>query len=147
MEVQAGDNGLLAVNFIEEQQQQPAVASNSIAERTVTLLQAYFAGKKVVFDLPLTPVGTPFQQSVWQQLQQIPYGKTSTYSAVAQLLNNPLSVRAVGTANGQNPIAIIIPCHRVIGADGSLTGYAGGLWRKERLLILEGFLKEQKSLW
>lgn len=147
MEVQAGDNGLLAVNFIEEQQQQPAVASNSIAERTVTLLQAYFAGKKVVFDLPLTPVGTPFQQSVWQQLQQIPYGKTSTYSAVAQLLNNPLSVRAVGTANGQNPIAIIIPCHRVIGADGSLTGYAGGLWRKERLLTLEGFLKEQKSLW
>jgi methylated-DNA-[protein]-cysteine S-methyltransferase len=98
--------------------------------------------------LPLSPIGTEFQQSVWKELLQIPFGKTSTYSDIANNLNNPLSVRAVGTSNGKNPIAIIIPCHRVIGADGSLTGYAGGLWRKEVLLKLEGNPHyNQPSLW
>jgi methylated-DNA-[protein]-cysteine S-methyltransferase len=90
------------------------------------------------FDLPLAPKGTPFQQEVWRFLQTIPYGKTTSYGAIAQAMGKPKATRAVGAANGRNPIAIIIPCHRVIGSNGSLTGYAGGLRFKEALLSLEG---------
>lgn len=103
----------------------------------VTQLTAYFAGELQAFDLPLAPKGTPFQQKVWAYLQTIPYGRTTTYGTIAQELGNPKSTRAVGAANGRNPIAIIIPCHRVIGSDGKLTGYAGGLQIKEALLRLE----------
>jgi methylated-DNA-[protein]-cysteine S-methyltransferase len=103
----------------------------------VTQLTAYFAGELQTFDLPLAPQGTPFQQEVWAHLQTIPYGRTTTYSAIAQELGNPKSTRAVGAANGRNPIAIVVPCHRVIGRDGKLTGYAGGLGFKEALLSLE----------
>ena len=94
--------------------------------------------KQLAFDLPLAPRGTPFQQRVWQALLEIPYGHTTSYSELAERIGNPKSVRAVGTANGANPISIIIACHRVIGRDGSLTGYAGGLARKALLLKLEG---------
>ena len=103
----------------------------------VSQLTAYFAGELQTFDLPLAPKGTPFQQEVWAYLQTIPYGRTITYGAIAQELGNPKSTRAVGAANGRNPISIIIPCHRVIGSDGKLTGYAGGLKVKEALLRLE----------
>ncbi len=101
-------------------------------------LERYFEGRLKRFDLALAPRGTPFQQRVWQALLQIPYGQTTSYSELAERLGNPKAVRAVGTANGANPISIIIPCHRVIGRDGSLTGYAGGLPRKALLLKLEG---------
>jgi methylated-DNA-[protein]-cysteine S-methyltransferase len=101
-------------------------------------LDEYFAGRRQRFELPLAPQGTVFQQAVWQALQSIPYGQTSSYSALAAEIARPKAVRAVGAANGANPIAIIIPCHRVIGRDGSLTGYAGGLPRKALLLRLEG---------
>ena len=101
-------------------------------------LDRYFEGRLKRFDLPLAPRGTPFQQRVWQALLEIPYGHTTSYSELAERIGNPKSVRAVGTANGANPISIIIPCHRVIGRDGSLTGYAGGLARKALLLKLEG---------
>lgn len=101
-------------------------------------LDEYFAGRRQVFELPLAPQGTAFQQSVWKALQKIPYGQTSYYSRLAEQLGKPKAVRAVGTANGANPISVIIPCHRVIGRDGSLTGYAGGLHRKAQLLTLEG---------
>ena len=100
-------------------------------------LRAYFAGELTTFTLPLAPPGTPFQRAVWDALERIPYGTTTTYSAIAHALHNPGAVRAVGAANGQNPIAIVVPCHRVIGADGTLTGYAGGLVRKRALLALE----------
>lgn len=103
----------------------------------VTHLRAYFAGKLQTFDLPLAPQGTPFQQEVWRYLQTIPYGRTTTYGTIAQALGKPNASRAVGAANGRNPIAIIIPCHRVVGSDGKLTGYAGGLEIKEALLGLE----------
>lgn len=103
----------------------------------VSQLTAYFAGELQTFDLPLAPKGTPFQQKVWAYLQTIPYGRTTTYGTIAQELGNPKSTRAVGAANGRNPIAVIIPCHRVIGSDGKLTGYAGGLKVKEALLALE----------
>jgi methylated-DNA-[protein]-cysteine S-methyltransferase len=100
-------------------------------------LEAYFAGELTTFDLPLAPRGTPFQEKVWQALRTIPYGKTASYRDVAVQVGNPTAVRAVGAANGRNPISIIVPCHRVIGADGSLTGYGGGMERKRWLLDLE----------
>lgn len=100
-------------------------------------LQAYFSGTRRDFDLPLAPVGTPFQRAVWDALRAIPYGETRTYAQLAASVGRPKACRAVGMANNRNPIAILIPCHRVIGADGSLTGYAGGLDAKKTLLALE----------
>lgn len=100
-------------------------------------LAAYFAGKRTDFDLPLQPVGTDFQQAVWMALRQIPYGHTASYADIAQAVGNPKAARATGQANNRNPIAIIVPCHRVIGRNGKLTGYAGGLDKKEFLLALE----------
>ena len=108
-----------------------------LLERAVEQLQEYFAAKRQQFDLPLAPAGTPFQQSVWSALQQIQYGATWSYLELAELLNKPTATRAVGSANGQNPISIIIPCHRVIGKNGTLTGYGGGVERKAWLLELE----------
>lgn len=109
-------------------------------------LDEYFAGRRKRFELRLAPQGTHFQQSVWHALQSIPYGQTSYYSRLAEQLGNPKAVRAVGTANGANPISVIIPCHRVIGRDGSLTGYAGGLQRKAQLLALEGASFPEQAL-
>ena len=100
-------------------------------------LAEYFAGERTEFELELRPAGTVFQQAVWELLLGIPYGKTTSYGALALELGDPRKVRAVGLANGRNPISIVIPCHRVIGADGSLTGYGGGLPRKRHLLDLE----------
>jgi methylated-DNA-[protein]-cysteine S-methyltransferase len=101
-------------------------------------LDAYFAGELSSFDLEMNLLGTPFQRSVWRELCEIPYGETISYGELAHRLGNPNASRAVGLANGRNPIAIIVPCHRVIGANGSLTGYGGGLERKTWLLELEG---------
>ncbi|MFJ4988253.1 methylated-DNA--[protein]-cysteine S-methyltransferase [Streptomyces sp. NPDC088732] len=100
-------------------------------------LEAYFAGELTDFDLPLAMRGTPFQQRVWAALREIPYGSVMTYGTLAAELGNPGSSRAVGLANGRNPISIVVPCHRVVGASGSLTGYGGGLGRKRYLLDLE----------
>lgn len=141
LQIKATDTALLEILFVDEpdlsDKELPEVP-NDITQLTALQLQEYFNGNRQDFDIPLAPAGTEFQQKVWQALTKIPFGKTTSYSAIANDLSNPLSVRAVGMANGKNPIAIIIPCHRVIGANGSLTGYAGGLWRKEKLLILEG---------
>ena len=101
-------------------------------------LKEYFAGKRHEFNLPLRLQGTEFQQRVWRELTKIPFGETRSYGQLAKLLSNPNGSRAVGLANGRNPIAIIVPCHRVIGADGSLTGFGGGIDRKEWLLSHEG---------
>ena len=112
-----------------------------VLKETKLQLQAYFAGKLQQFDVPLDlSAGTAFQQSVWQALLKIPFGTTTSYGALSNHIGKPLAVRAVGTAIGRNPIGIIVPCHRVIGADGSLTGYAGGLHRKEAFLKLESAL-------
>ena len=117
------------------------VAQLSILKDAHQQLQAYFEGQLKQCDLPLDlSAGTPFQQTVWQALLKIPFGKTSSYGALSNSICKPLAVRAVGTAIGRNPIGIIVPCHRVVGADGSLTGYAGGLHRKEAFLTLEGAL-------
>ena len=101
-------------------------------------LDSYWRGERRAFDLRLSPKGTPFQERVWKALTAIPYGTTISYGELARRVGNPRAVRAVGRANGRNPIAVIVPCHRVIGADGTLTGFGGGLDRKRTLLALEG---------
>ena len=108
-----------------------------IVETAARQLADYFAGKRRDFDLPLAPRGTEFQQRVWQELQRIPYGQTLSYGEIARRIGRPTAVRAVGAANGKNPIPIVIPCHRVIGRDGSLTGFGGGIDIKKQLLTLE----------
>jgi methylated-DNA-[protein]-cysteine S-methyltransferase len=106
-------------------------------------LERYFAGKLEVFEIPLDLIGTPFQQSVWKELLTIPYGTTISYRELADRLGNPRAVRAVGGANGKNPVSIIVPCHRVVGADGDLVGYGGGIDRKRWLLQHERALAPQ----
>jgi methylated-DNA-[protein]-cysteine S-methyltransferase len=117
--------------------------TNAVLLETERQLAEYFAGKRDRFDLPLEFSGTEFQKKVWQALLEIPYGETRSYGSIALRIGNAKAVRAVGAANGRNPISIIAPCHRVIGSSGSLTGFAGGLEVKERLLALE---RADKSL-
>jgi methylated-DNA-[protein]-cysteine S-methyltransferase len=109
-----------------------------VIEKCILQLDEYFAGIRKEFDLPLGQKGTEFQMRVWNALTTIPYGKTTSYLALSKQLGDPKAIRAVGTANGRNNLAIVVPCHRVIGSDASLTGYAGGLWRKRWLLEHEG---------
>jgi len=120
-----------------------AVAGLSLAlQAAITQLGEYFAGNRRVFDLPLAPRGTEFQQAVWEQLAAIPFGETSTYGALARAIGRPGASRAVGAANGANPLPIVLPCHRVVGADRTLTGFGGGLPIKRQLLTLEGLRLE-----
>ena len=121
----------------------PVDASHAVLKATARQLDEYFAGQRQVFDVPLDlSGGTPFQQAVWQALLMIATGSTRSYGSISKSVGNAAAVRAVGAAVGRNPISIIVPCHRVLGADGSLTGYAGGLDRKTALLRLEGVLAE-----
>jgi len=131
--------GLHAVTFLNEMATATATAAVPACLRPACQqLQAYFGRELRVFDLNYAPeAGTNFQRQVWRALAGITYGRTASYLNIARALNNPKSVRAVGAANGQNPLAIVWPCHRVIGADGSLTGYAGGMHRKKWLLEFE----------
>lgn len=114
--------------------------SSPLLRATAAQLAEYFAGRRRVFELPLRPQGTPFQLAAWEALRRIPYGETRSYGEQAAALGRATAVRAVGMANARNPIVIVIPCHRVIGSDGSLTGFAAGLARKQGLLQLEGAL-------
>ncbi len=111
--------------------------TDPILSSTSAQLDEYFAGTRTAFDLPLAAAGTPFQRSVWAALERVPYATTCSYADIARAIGSPNAVRAVGAANGRNPISIIVPCHRVIGADGSMTGYGGGLARKRWLLAHE----------
>jgi methylated-DNA-[protein]-cysteine S-methyltransferase len=136
---------LTAAQFNGKEQVLPIENSFGIREIENTLKQfeEYFEGKRTQFDLKLAPKGTYFQKKVWAQLQEIQFGKTMTYQQMANQLGDPKVIRAAASANGKNPISIIIPCHRVIGSDGSLTGYAGGLHRKKWLLEHESPVKQQ----
>jgi methylated-DNA-[protein]-cysteine S-methyltransferase len=138
----ANENGLTHLLFADHTSHQPegdgSVAAASILAETERQLSEYFAGQRRTFELPLAPAGTEFQQEVWRSLREIPYGQTISYAELARRIGRPKAVRAVGAANGANPIAIIVPCHRVIGAGGRLTGYGGGLSAKRTLLELEG---------
>lgn len=123
------------ISFAENEIQEQHLCE--VLEKCKVQLERYFSGELMNFDLPLAPEGTDFQQKVWAELLKIPYGETITYMDMAVRLGDPKCIRAAGTANGKNPIAIVIPCHRVIGAGNKLTGYAGGIWRKKMLLELE----------
>lgn len=135
------DSGLREINFVHGRH--PAAPDplwkqdRRAFSEVIGQLEAYFAGKLEEFDVPLVPEGTPFQQRVWKNLCDIPFGETISYGELARRIGNPNASRAVGLANGTNPIPIIIPCHRVIGSNGKLTGYGGGLPIKEKLLALE----------
>jgi methylated-DNA-[protein]-cysteine S-methyltransferase len=138
----AGDTtGLRLISFQQgSKQQQPApewLQDRRPLRQAIRQLEAYFSGKLRTFALDLAPQGTPFQQSVWQALQELPYGETTSYGALAHRLGKPQASRAVGAANGRNPLPVVIPCHRVIGSTGKLTGYGGGLDIKEALLAFE----------
>ena len=138
----AGDDGALRYLWMVEGRHKVSsrrdwVRDDDAFAATRRELEEYFAGDRTTFDVELELGGTPFQQRVWNALREIPYGETVSYGELANRIEAPRAVRAVGLANGQNPIGIIVPCHRVIGADGSLTGYGGGLENKRRLLDLE----------
>ena len=136
-------NGLNSVNFSSENEINEILETPTELKDAVNQLQEYFNKKRTNFDLQLSPAGTDFQKRVWKELENIDYGKTKSYQEIANLLGDTKVIRAAASANGKNPIAIIIPCHRVIGSDGSLTGYSGGLERKKFLLEHENAIKQQ----
>ena len=136
LELCATDQALTSLDFVDHPHQ--IGTANAIVNEAAAQVDAYFQGTLNHFDLPVAFKGTAFQVAVWQQLIQIPYGCTVAYRDIALDLGRPKAVRAVGAANGRNPIAIIVPCHRVIGADGRLNGYSSGVWRKAWLLQHEG---------
>jgi len=134
----AGDETAIAeIHFAGAEPKPDWTRDDEALTEAANLLRAYFAGERQTFDLPLAPRGTEFQQSVWRALLAIPYGETTTYSAIAYKIGKPAAVRAVGAANGANPIPIVIPCNRVIGASGAMTGFGGGIEVKRQLLALE----------
>lgn len=133
LEITASDTAITSLKFVEERCE-PSKILPAVVHQCVLQLREYFKGRREIFTVPIDMHGTDFQKTVWDQLCKIPMGKTSSYKDVASAIEKEAAVRAVGNANNKNPIAIIVPCHRVIGADGSLVGYAGGLWRKQWLL-------------
>lgn len=143
--IAASDSGIVGIDLQAGKRPLPVKdgwerGATALTDLAAGQLQAYFSGERQAFDLPLDAAGTPFQQSVWRALCAIPYGETRNYRELAEAIGNPKAVRAVARANGANPLSIVVPCHRVIGSDGTLTGYAGGLEMKARLLALEGAL-------
>jgi len=139
----AEDRALIAIDFGAPPGYADGIPSaDPVLAETARQLEAYFAGELRDFDLPLRPSGSPFQLGVWRALADIPYGETVSYGELAVRIGQPSAARAVGRANGRNPIAVVVPCHRVVGADGTLTGYAGGLVRKADLLAIESSHRE-----
>lgn len=136
----ASNSALTGVEFGRVEHEELNHVPSELLIEAAHQLSEYFAGKRQSFDLPLAPEGTPFQQQVWQALQAIPFGETRSYGDLAASIGKPGAARAVGRANNRNPLSILIPCHRIIGADGALVGYGGGLTIKRRLLELEGIL-------
>lgn len=142
--IESEEDKIITVNFLKESKRDES--PTAIIEQCIMELDEYFYSGRKFFTVELNPRGTEFQKKVWNELLTIPYGKTISYEALAILIGNIKSIRAVGLANGQNPIAIIIPCHRVIGKGGELVGYGGGLEHKEWLLYHEGALQRQLTL-
>jgi methylated-DNA-[protein]-cysteine S-methyltransferase len=140
-EIIGDENGIISIEVYDEGEVSQTVPT--VLQEAVTQLNEYFEGNRNHFDLKLNPKGTEFQQKVWGSLLEIPYGKTRTYLEQSKILGDVKAIRAVASANGKNPLWIVVPCHRVIGSDGSLTGYAGGLWRKKWLLEHENPTTQQ----
>lgn len=135
------ENGISVISIVDEGEISETIPA--ILQKAVTQLQEYFEGKRIGFDFKMNPSGTDFQQKVWNALLEIPFGKTCSYMDLSKKLGDVKAIRAVASANGKNPLWIVVPCHRVIGTDGSLTGYAGGLWRKKWLLEHENPTNQQ----
>ncbi len=131
MEITANDQSVLSIYFVD---QTKMVSSNALTDLAKTQMHQYYAGELENFDMPMEAVGTDFQKSVWLALTTVGFGETCSYADIANKINNPKAVRAVGSANGKNPMTIVVPCHRIIGSNGSLTGYASGVERKAWLL-------------
>jgi len=142
----ANEDGLLEVHFPPAVPPRGSSRGYGPLAQVIRQLAEYFAGDRKKFDVPLALRGTPFQLDVWRALQRIPYGETRSYADIARAIDRPTATRAVGAANGANPIPIIIPCHRVIGTNGALTGFGGGIDVKQRLLNLEGALQESEGV-
>jgi methylated-DNA-[protein]-cysteine S-methyltransferase len=140
--ISGDEDGISAISILNSEEKVTDIIPIEL-EDCVHQLNEYFEGKRTQFDLALNPEGTDFQKRVWDALQTIPYGKTCSYLELAQQLGDVKAIRAVANANGKNPLWIVVPCHRVIGSDGSLTGYAGGLYRKKWLLEHESPFKQQ----
>ena len=140
-ELKGDENGLASITVFDDEK--PIVTVPEILEDAVYQLREYFEGKRTQFDLKLNPEGTEFQKRVWNELLQIPYGKSISYLELSKKLGDVKAIRAVAAANGKNPLWVIVPCHRVIGSNGDLTGYAGGLHRKKWLLEHESPSKQQ----
>ncbi len=136
------EDGISSVSVLNSDEKITPIIPEILEDCTIQL-QEYFKGERQQFDLKLNPEGTDFQKQVWKRLEQIPYGKTMSYLELSRILGNEKAIRAVANANGKNPLWIVVPCHRVIGSDGSLTGYAGGLYRKQWLLEHESPYKQQ----
>lgn len=134
LKIESDGEYITSMLFLEKDEPAPNSEPNELVNECVNQLKEYFEGKRKLFDLPLRPSGTEFQFKVWDKVSEIPYGETASYGLISKLLGDANLSRAVGMANGANPIPIIIPCHRVIGNDGSLTGYSGGLEKKKWLL-------------
>jgi len=137
--VRADETAVLSVDFVEApgkagRAEEDGTDRPQVLAEALDQLGGYFRGERTSFSLPLRLEGTPFQRRVWDELLRVPYGRTTTYQALAEAAGNARATRAVGGANQRNPVSIVVPCHRVVGADGSLTGYGGGLWRKDWLL-------------
>lgn len=135
--IESSQDAISRVDFVDSQQLFECKKSSSyprVLQECLEQIEEYFNGSRKTFTVPLLPIGTAFQLGVWKQLEKIPYGKTKSYKDIAIAIGNEKAVRAIGTTNGRNPIGIIVPCHRVIGSNGKLVGYASGVWRKEWLL-------------
>lgn len=136
IEISGTDDAVRSLDFVEERRD--GCHSKRVVDQAMKEMKEYFEGNRQQFEVPLDLRGTPFQRAVWRELLKIPYGSTASYGDIARAIGNPKAVRAVGGANHRNPVALIVPCHRVIGSDGSMTGYGSGIWRKEWLLKHEG---------
>jgi methylated-DNA-[protein]-cysteine S-methyltransferase len=132
--ISAEDDYITAITITDDNEAIIEEPESAVLKMAVGQLDEYFTGKRKKFDLPIKQSGTDFQQQVWQQLLNIDYGTTISYAQLSNQMKSPLAIRAIAAANGKNSLWIVVPCHRVIGSDGSLTGYAGGLWRKQWLL-------------
>lgn len=141
-EIQGDENGISKIHIMNENVEISTKIPKELKE-AILQLKDYFDGKRTEFTFLLNPTGTEFQKKVWQELVNIPYGKTCSYLELSKKLGDVKAIRAVAAANGKNPLWIVVPCHRVIGSDGSLTGYAGGLWRKKWLLEHENPIKQE----
>jgi methylated-DNA-[protein]-cysteine S-methyltransferase len=143
LEIKGNDKGIHSIYFIDDDFSTSLEVTSGELKKCVQQLDEYFTGNRKEFELTLSPKGTEFQGKVWTELLKVPFGKTRSYLEQSKKLGDVKAIRAVASANGRNPISIIIPCHRIIGSDGSLTGYAGGVWRKKWLLDHESGNKQQ----